>query len=61
MKKMLFITLFFLAVPSFFILKIYKEPELKKEINIINNESEISYTEDKTKKMFTYGAKLSKK
>ena len=35
MKKMLFITLFFLAVPSFFILKIYKEPELKKEINII--------------------------
>ena len=52
MKKILFITLFFLAVPSFFILKIYKEPELKKEINIINNESEISYTEDKTKKMY---------
>mgnify|MGYP000044987876 CR=1 FL=1 len=55
MKKMLFITLFFLAVPSFFILKIYKEPELKKEINIINNESEISYNEDKTKKYIIKG------
>ena len=43
MKKLLFITLSFLAVPSFFMLKIYQEEDIIKEESPILEEVSYAY------------------